>query len=424
MTAGGYLQMHVVELVEIVALLGASAFFSGTETALFNLTRGQLHQLGRMRGSGRVVAALMARPQRTLNTLLLGNLIVNVWYSAVAALMALRLREMDLPPVAAAIALLMPLLGLILFGEVAPKRLAFAIAERWALVTARPLVIVGRVLAAPLWVLEQTLVRPMTRLLAPAPAGSAEISTDELASVLDLSARRGIIDHNANVLLQEIVELTDLRITDVMVPRVDMVAYDVDAAPAGLLERFASTRLRRIPVYEGDVDHVLGLVHAKRLLFHPDAPLRELVVETFFVPESGNLERLLMQFRMKRTQTAIVVDEYGGTAGLVTLQDVLEEIVGDLPEPEDIGQTPPVEKVGPRSYRIRGGLAIHDWADAFKIDLAGKRISTVGGFVTSQLGRIARVGDTATYRNLRFTVESMRGSRIGKLLLELREERP
>jgi len=196
----------------------------------------------------------------------------------------------------------------------------------------------------------------------------------------------------------------------------------VDAAPAGLLELFARTRLRRIPVYEGDVDHVLGLVHAKRLLFQPDGPLRDLVAETFFVPEAGNLERLLMQFRMKRSQTAIVVDEYGGTAGLVTMQDVLEEIVGDLPEPEDIGQTPPVEKTGPRSYRIRGGLAIHDWADAFKMDLAGKRISTVGGFVTAQLGRIARVGDTAKYRNLRFTVESMRGSRIGKLLLELREE--
>ena len=413
-----------MELVEALVLLAASAFFSGTETALFNLTRGQLHNLGRSHGSGRIVAALMARPQRTLNTLLLGNLIVNVWYSTVAAMMMLGLEDTNLSPLAAAIVSLMPLLGLILVGEVAPKRLAFAIAERWALVTARPLVIVGRVLSAPLWVLEQALVRPMTRLLAPSPAGSTVISTEELASVLDLSARRGIIDHSANVLLQEIVELADLRVTDVMVPRVDMVAYDVDADRDGLLKLFARTRLRRIPVYEGDVDRVVGLVHAKRLLFQPDAPLRELAAETFFVPEAGNLERLLMQFRMRRSQTAIVVDEYGGTAGLVTLQDVLEEIVGDLPEPEDIGQTPPVEKIGPRSYRIRADLAIHDWADAFQMDLAGKRISTVGGFVTSQLGRIPRVGDIATYRNLHFTVESMRRSRIGKLLLELREDRP
>jgi len=264
-------------------------------------------------------------------------------------------------------------------------------------------------------------LRLSLRILAPRSAGQTQITAKELTSVLDLSARRGIIGHDANALLQEIIELTDLRVSDIMVPRVDMIAYDVDSPPAGLLDLFRRSGLRRIPVYERDIDHVLGLVHAKRLLLQPEGPLRDLVAPVLFVPEAANVERLLIQLRTQRAQTAFVVDEYGGTAGLVTLQDVLEEIVGDIPEPGEGDREPAVRQVGPRAYLLNADLAIHEWADAFRMDLSGRRISTVGGFVVSRLGRIARVGDVVTYRNLRFRVESMRRSRIGQLRLELME---
>jgi putative hemolysin len=149
--------------------------------------------------------------------------------------------------------------------------------------------------------------------------------------------------------------------------------------------------------------------------------VRNLVAKVPFVPETGSVERALYQFRTTRTQMAIVVDEYGGTAGLITLEDALEEIVGDIRDAHDVEAGPAVERVGERRYVLNGDLPIHEWVDAFKMDLSGRRISTVGGFVTSLLGQIPRVGQQADYRNLRFTVQSMRGRRIGRLALELRE---
>lgn len=421
MTAGAFLAQHIGECITLVVLLIFSGFFSGSETALFNLTRGQLHRMRNSRGSAAIVVSLMSQPLRTLHTLLLSNLLVNVAYSSIAAVIVLDMPKLGLSTGLAVMISLVPLLVLILLGEVAPKMLAYLLQERWALAVAMIVAVLGKILASPLWVLDRLVVGPMTRILVPNRTENADITNNELSSVLDLSAKRGIIDHDANALLQEIFELTDLRVADVMVPRVDMVAYDINESPHGLLELFRKTRLRRIPVYEGNIDNVLGLIHAKRLLLQNQSALRDLIVPAVFVPEAGNLERLLLQLRVKRAQTAIVVDEYGGTAGLVTLQDVLEEIVGEIPEADRMDQPPAVEQIDPQTYMINANLAIHEWADAFTIDLSGSRISTVGGFVTSLLGRIPRRADQATYRNLRFTVESMRGSRIGRLKLELLE---
>ena len=407
------------QLLLMGALLVASGLFSGTETAIFSLSRAQLQRLSRRGAVGRLVVSLLRRPGSVLNTLLLGNMLVNVAYASVAAVGLLDLGRYGLAPWAVALAALAPLAALVLLGEVSPKMLALVAGERWALAMATPLALLERACRPVLWGLEHLLVGPLTRLVAPRPSEPSTITSEELAAVLDLSARRGVIDRDVGSLLQEIVELTCLKVGDVMVPRVDVVAHDVDAPGEELLELFRRTHLRKIPVYEGDVDHTLGVVHAKRLGLHPDAPLREMVVPVPFVPVAANLERVLLQFRVTRTQMAIVVDEYGGTAGLVTLHDILEEIVGELPDPGEPRRGAAVRRVGRRAYVLDGNLAIHEWQDAFKVDLAGGRISTVGGFVVSLLGRIPRAGDAVSYRNLRFRVESMRGRRIGKLRLDL-----
>jgi len=280
--------------------------------------------------------------------------------------------------------------------------------------------VLQRALGPALWVLDRAAIAPMSRLLLPRRQAPADVTADELAAVMELSGRRGVIDRNASALLQEIIELSDLRLDDIMVPRVDMIAYDVDGDRQGLLDLFRRTRLRRMPVYEGSIDRVIGLIHAKRLFLEGEQPLRNLVTPVLFVPEAATVERTLVQLRVRRVQIAVVVDEYGGTAGLVTLKDILEEIVGEL----GVGrggpaEAPAVQKVSQREYLVDGDLAIHEWADAFKMDLSGRRISTVGGFVTAQLGRIPRVGDRLDYRNLRFEVLGMSGRRVHKLRLTL-----
>jgi putative hemolysin len=274
----------------------------------------------------------------------------------------------------------------------------------------------------PLLVIDTLVAGPMIRLLAPRKT-SEEISADELSAVLEISARRGVIDRDAGGLLQEIVELADIRAADVMVPRVDLVTFDINLPRARLEDLFRDSRLRRIPVHDGQVDNILGVIHSRDLLRRKNTPLADLVVKLPFLPEAANLERVLLQLRVLRQQAAIVVDEFGGVAGIVTLRDVLEEIVGDLPADAD-QPAETVQQVSDNRFIIDGDLPIHEWVEAFGIDIDRRRISTVGGFVSQILGRIPKVNDIAEYRNLRFTVQSIRRRRVGKLAVELKGRTP
>ncbi len=421
-TLSDFFAARAGHLALMVVLLSFSAFFSGSETALFSLSPGQMFRLRRGGRGGQRVGSLMAHPAQILHTLLLSNLLVNVAYSSIAAAIVLdlqRLRGVGAWVLVAAS--LGPLLVLILTGEVVPKMGGMLLAERWAIAAAMPLTVLCRAFSGVIRLLQAALVGPLVRIFAPVRAGASDINSDELAALLDLSAKRGTLDRQANVLLQEIVELADLRVRDIMVPRVDMISYDVNGPRVGLVKLLSRTRLRRIPVYERNIDNVLGVIPAKLVLFQPETPLRDLVVKVPFVPEAADVERTLLQLRVRGAQMAIVMDEYGGTAGLVTLEDVLEEIVGDIPDRHEHAG-PLVEKVSPGHYVLDGDLAIHEWADAFDIDLRGRRISSVGGFVTYLLGRIPVAGDVAVYRNLKFTVVSMRRRRIGKIEVHLRGE--
>jgi len=423
MSWGEYFVGHWWELLLMTVLLACSGFFSGTETALFNLTRGQLYRFSRSKSRlGPLAASLMRRPRRVLQTLLLGNMIVNVTYEATAAVMIIALSRRGLPAGAVVALAGLPVFVLILLGEVTPKMLAYRLGERWALPAAVPLSFVCRLAKPVVWLLETCLVEPISKLVAPQRAADADITAGELSALLRLSAKRGLIGHDASALLQEIVHLTDIRVSEIMVPRVDVVAYDVNDPGHGLIELFTKTRLRKVPVYDGKIDNVVGVIHAKRLLLNPSQPLRELVSPVVFIPEAANIERALLQLRVRRAQTAVVVDEYGGVAGLITLEDIVEQIVGDIEETQEAPRGEPVQRISQNVYMLDGDLAIHEWAEAFDLDLAERRVSTVGGFVTSLLGRIPAVGDKATYRNLHFTVEQMRGRRISKVRLELKEE--
>lgn len=417
---GLFFTQHFWQIIVQGALLVCSAFFSSAETAFFNLSRSQLYRMRQGRGPSRLAASLMNSPQRLLNTLLLANMVVTTAYASISAIEVLDLERSGLPAWAAAAVSVVLLVLLILLGEVTPKMLALTLGERLAIAAAGPLAVIQRMLRPLLRLFHVLIIAPVLRLAAPARPPSGDITPRELVSLLDLSAKRGILDHDASTLLQEILALTDLRVRDIMVPRVDMVAFDVDGSPRDLMELFRRTRLRRIPVFEKDIDHVVGLVRARQLFLGPQTPLRQQFVKAPFVPLLANLERVLLQFRVTRTQTAIVVDEYGGTAGMVSLEDVLEEIVGDIPGEHEAAGGQAVQPIGPNEYLLDANLAIHEWAEAFKLKLPSRRISTIGGFVISLLGHIPRVGEQARFRNMTFTVELMRGRRIGKLRLYLK----
>jgi len=409
---------HLWHIGSMAILLAGSAFFSGSETALFSLSAGELNRMSKSGPAGRIVASLARKPRDLLNALLLGNLIINVAYTAIAATIVFDLGASDLPAWSIPASSLATLIVLILVGEVAPKIIALAATRRWALLCAPILAGFKRVIQPVLWAIQQAAIGPITRMIAPRKRSGA-ISAAELGDVLSMAARQGTIDRDAGAMLQEIVELTGLKTCDIMVPRVDMIARDLTTPRAGLIQTFKDTGLTRLPIYDRDVDNIVGTISARKLIMSPRKPLRQLLTPTSFVPEAASVERLLVGFRANSTRLAIVVDEYGGTAGLVTLEDILEEIVGQMPDPREGEPEPAVREIGDKLYMLDGDLPIHEWTDAFDIDLRRQRITTVGGFVTWLLGRIPKIGDTATYRNLQFTVESLHRRRIGILKLQL-----
>ena len=423
---GQFLIANSWQVLALLVLIVCSALVNGAETAVFCLSRGEMFRLRHdVRRVARLVPVLMRDPSSVLTSILLSNTIIQVLYFVTGSLLILRIeQEVDHGGLWGMAAAVTTFLAIVLLGEIMPKTAAFLSPLKAAPLVAPALTMLIRVARPIHRFLSLLLVGPLTRVLAPTRRRQGELSADELANLLALSQKRGLIGQDQTELLQEVLDLTGLKAGDVMVPRVDIVAYDVNGLPAGLLELVRQRRVTKVPVYEGDRDHVVGVVQAKHLLMAPERPVRELLSPVQFVPETARLERVLLQFRASGSQMGIVVDEYGGTAGLITLESVLEEIVGDIADVHETHRGPAVQRVGPGEWLVDGDLPVHEWAETFLTDLRGARFTTVGGFVISLLGRIPRVGQTATYRNVGFTVEAVRGRRIALLRVRIKEVQP
>ncbi len=409
-------------LIGMAVLLVLSAFFSGSETALFSLTASQRHELrGHKHGPSHMAALLLADPEALLMTLLIGNMVINVIYFTFASVATLRLESVGAGPAAITLMTLGSLIVIILAGEVSPKVLAFSFPSRFTRTIALPMFLFHRALTPVRRLLASSIIRPLTRLATPSGHEDTTVSTEELRELLSVSERRGILHADETMMLQEIIGLAEVKIREIMIPRTEMVSFDIDRPRAELHALFRETHLTKIPVYRNDLDSIVGLAYARRVFLEPDQPLIRLLQPMRYVSELATVEQLLLDFRRNRSQIAAVVDEFGGTAGIITLEDVLEEIVGDLADAHSAPERPLVEPVSEREFSISGQLPIHDWSDAFGHDLEDDRITTVGGLVLKLLGHVPRSGDRVSYRNITFEVESMQGRRIERLRLSVRD---
>jgi putative hemolysin len=259
-------------------------------------------------------------------------------------------------------------------------------------------------------------VESTLRLLPGAAKALKPITAAELGVLIESSRRQGVITAYENRLLTEIMELGFLKVRHVMRPRVDMISCSVTNSPAAVCEVMQKNHFTKLPVYAGMIDNVVGLVNLRQVLLEPDSPLEKLVQPVNFVPEQKSVESLLEFFRKTGSDTAIVVDEYGGIAGMVRLEDIAEELLGPIEITEEIK---PIELMGPFEYRLAGNLAVHDWTEAFSIDPAETRISTIGGLVTALLGKMPKSGDVVYLKNLKFNVERMKKHRVETVILTL-----
>jgi putative hemolysin len=401
-------------LLLIVGLLVLSGLFSSSETALFSLEPdAPTRRVPR-------VARLLADPRALLVTILLGNLVVNLLIFSLAPV-ALREVGIERPWVAGFTALVAVLLA----GEILPKALALRMAPVIAPAVALPMAFLVRALG-PVRKLIGVVLDFVLRLSGEDRRSELGVSPDALAELFERSRERGVLRHGEADLLAEIIELGDMRVREVMTPRVDVLVLERDAAPDKVAATLDDARRRRItwlPVVAGGADNVVGAVEVRDILARPDRPVESLVTPVEFFPEVGNVLALLQVMREDGVSEAVVVDEWGGTAGVVTLEDVFEILVGDLlvegEEKEAL-----VVPIGERIYRVSGALSLRDWNEWLGFEIVPNAFETVGGYVTAMLGRIPRRGDRVPLRGgLECEVDEVRGRRVLTLLLEFTGDR-
>jgi putative hemolysin len=269
-------------------------------------------------------------------------------------------------------------------------------------------------------------MRPVHLLVKPR-AGTGAFSTDELRELLEMSEQQGVIDVSENELLQEVVRIADLKVRHVMTPRVDLIAYNIKDSPEKLVALFQKSHLGKLVVFDGQIDNVLGLVYAKSVLLEIGAgtaaeirklDVRKMLQPVHYVPEQQALDRLLLHLRATRAQLAVVVDEYGGVVGVVALEDVVEQMVGDIYEPHD-KPTHTLERVGPDEYLVPGDLSMADWMDAFGAQVEATHTTTVAGLLAALLKRLPKEGDEVKLAHLSMRVQSMKGRRVDRVRLRL-----
>jgi CBS domain containing-hemolysin-like protein len=404
-------------IVTLVPLLGTLAFFSFVETTFFALTPAERLALRRSSPrSAAIVDSLLSQPRVLLVGAMLGALCASTAYLVVSSVLVTRFEHSLVFSVLIAVA---SLFGMVLSAEILPKLVGNSDRVRSARLAARPTALFCAVIGPLASTLDRFVLAPLGRLSA-AGQGGGIVDAAELAALLEQSAREGAIDLREREAIEGVMRLRRLRVRDVMTPRVDMWSVRAGTDEAEVRRIATESRLTHLPVVGRDVDDVQGVLLLKRYLLPAQRPSRqECMEQARFVPELASLEQLLEHFRRTGTKLAIAVDEYGGTAGVVALEDCVEEIVGDI---AGIGEAPidaPIE-VASGIWRISGEMGVSRWSDLFGARVVSPRASTVAGLVMQRLSRVARAGDRVEVANLVIEVEAVSGSRIESVLVSLR----
>ncbi len=428
------MNLPLTELLVIALLTLLEGFFVAAEIALVSVRRSRIEQLvdegdrAAMR-----VRRLLEDPSRFLAVSQLGLTVIGFFASAYAAVSLtvqlaglLEGAGMDrgtADGVSLVIVTVLLALFTIVFAELVPKTIALAYADRVSRTFAAPIDILGKVLS-PVISLLTTVTGWITRLFGADVTKEAQISAEELRLIVERGGEQGILEAEEEQMIHAVIELGERRVHEVMVPRIAIVALPSDAQYEQAIDTIVGEGHSRVPVYEETVDEVVGILYAKDLLpflkdgADPRPPLRSLLRAPVFVPESMSIDDLLHEFQRRKVHIGIVLDEYGGTAGLVTIEDLLEEIVGEIQDEYDV-EDPMVEALSDDEIRIDGRASIDDLAEAFDVELEledDDEYDTVGGLVFHRLGKVPEPGDRISIDGLTLTVESTDGRRVGKIL--------
>ena len=394
----------------LLILLALSAFFSASETALSSANRVRLRNRAQ-EGDARAQLALdlIADYDRTISTILVGNNVVNLTASSLSTLVATALLGSQYGPLAATIAVTVLVL---IFGEILPKSIANDRAEDLSVQVARPLNFL-RTLFYPV-VMVFVWIRRVVSRPNPENDGTPSVTEAELKTIIDTVGEEGVLDSRDDTTVQRI-----------LVPRVDLVAVEADAPQQEILDTVLESGYTRIPVYEGDIDHIIGMLYAKDLLAclakGEPVQLRKMCRDVTFVYRTKHTSDLLAELRRKKQHMAVVIDDYGGTLGIVTMEDLLEELVGEIFDETDEPEEGPIQLVGDGLYRVDGDTPVDDLFETVgsKAKDCEGDFSSAAGWALAQLEHIPQAGETFTFENLHVTVGQVKDKRILTLMVRV-----
>ena len=409
------------QLIILCILLLLSGYFSSAETALTTVNKIRMRSLAEEGNKrARTVLEITEDSGKMLSAILIGNNIVNLSAASLTTSLAYSLGG---SAVAFASGLLTVLI--LLFGEITPKTMATIHAEKMSLIYA-PVIHIFMKLMTPLIFIINSLSLGVLFLLRIDPNDKNRAMTEtELRTIVDVSHEDGVIESEEKEMIYNVFDLGDAKAKDVMVPRVHVTFADVDSTYEELIEIFREDKFTRLPVFEETTDNVIGTINMKDLLLFDNKKefhVRDILREAYFTYEYKNISELLVEMRQASFNIAIVLDEYGETAGLITLEDLLEEIVGEIRDEYDENEEDFVEQIGEREYIIEGSINLEDLNDRLNLDLSSDDYDSLGGLIIEHLDRLPEAGDeVTTEEGIRMVVETLDKNRVEKVHVYLPE---
>lgn len=406
----------LIQIIVLVILLIGSGFFSASETALMSLSKIRIRHMKEEGVKGaKLVSNLIEEPNKLLSSILIGNNVVNIAATSISTSLFITLLGATGVPIATA---LMTVLVLI-FGEITPKTIAANSSEKVAILVSKPIKVIIFILTPVVWVLN-IVTNLIFKLFGIKTKGNEPyITEEELKTMVNVGHEEGVLEIEEREIINNVFQFGDMQAKEAMVQRLDIIAIDAEDSYEEIIQQFKEEKLSRMPVYNESIDDIIGVLNIKDIIFLSDEEIanfdiRVYVREAFFTYEFKKITQLLEEMKKEKIQMAIVVDEYGGTAGIITVEDLVEVIVGDIDDEYD-EEDEDIIVVKEDEYIVDGGLKISDVNELIGVRLESEEFDSIGGYIIGYLRRLPEENEVIEVDNIRFCIESLDKNRIKKI---------
>ena len=410
------------QLIAIIILLCLSAFFSSSETALTTVNQIRMRTLAD-NGDKRAARVLhvTGNPGKMLSVILIGNNIVNLSASSISTSLAIHLFGNTGAGIATGILTFL----ILIFGEVTPKTMATIKADSMSLTVAAPIGLLMKILTPVIFIINKLSLGLMFLLHVNIKDAQKKMTEEELRTIVDVSQENGVIEHEERDMIHNLFDFGDAEAKEIMVPRIDMTFVQADATYQEVLDIFRQDMFTRLPVYEDSTDNVIGIINMKDFLLQNDTPefsVRNLLREPYFTYEHKNTADLFLEMRKSSISLAIVLDEYGVTAGLITLEDLLEEIVGEIRDEYDADEEDDITRISDREFYVLGSANLNDVSEALSLHFTSDDYDTIGGYCLGLLDHLPEKNEIIlTDNNILLRIDRMEKNRIERIYIRLPE---